>query len=306
MNLSMAQSEKKAKQVGIRKAIGSLRSQLVAQFLSESVIMVFLSFLLTLGIVWLSLPGFNRLADKQVTLPWTEPLFWLSMLGFILLAGLLSGSYPAFYLSGFSTIKVLKGTFKVGPWASVPRKIMVIGQFTVSISLIIGTVIVFRQLQYARDRATGYTRSGLITIEINTPQIRGHYEVMRNELIATGGALNMAESSNSTTELGITNTGFNWDGKAAGFDPVLGNVFVSPDFGKTIGWQIIESRDFSRSNPSDTGAFILNESTLKLIGIKNPIGKTMHWLNKDHVITGIVKDIIMESPYAAIKPTQSA
>jgi len=303
MNLSTAQSEKKAKQVGIRKAIGSLRSQLVAQFLSESIVMVCLAFVLALAILWVCLPYFNLLAGKQVVLPWGNPLFWLLIICFILITGLLAGSYPAFYLSGFHPIKVLKGTFKAGRFVAIPRKILVVAQFTVSIVLIIGTIVVFRQIQFAMNRSAGYIRNGLITIEMNTPQIYGHYEAMRNDLIATRGALDMAESSNATTELGITNTGFNWDGKPPGFDPTFGNVFVSPDFGKTIGWQIIEGRDFSRDNPSDTGAFILNESALKLTGIKRPIGKTMFWFGKYHVITGIVKDLVMESPYMPIKAT---
>jgi len=298
MNLSTARSEKRAKEVGIRKAIGSLRGQLIRQFLSESMLVVFLAFALTIVIVSLTIPYFNSIADKQVTIPLYNTWFWLFALGFTLFTGLIAGSYPAFYLSGFKPIKVLKGTFKVGRLAAIPRKVLVVIQFTVSIVLIIGTIVVFRQIQYASNRPIGYTREGLISVEMNTPQIYGHYEVMRNDLIATGAVLDMAEASTTTTQIGITNTGFNWAGKAPGFDPSFGNVFVSPDFGKTIGWTIIDGRDFSRNSPADTGAFILNESAVKLTGIKNPVGKTMHWFGKDHVITGVVKDMIMESPYS--------
>jgi putative ABC transport system permease protein len=297
MNLSTARSEKKAKETGIRKAIGSLRSQLIGQFLSESILVVFLAFILTIVLVWLTIPYFNHIAGKQVSMPWGSPSFWLFALGFTFFTGLLSGSYPAFYLSGFKPIKVLNGTFKVGRFAAVPRKILVVVQFTVSIILIIGTIVIFRQIQFARNRPVGYTREGLITIEMNTPQIYGHYEVLRNELIQTGAVENMAESSNATTQIYAYNTGFEWEGKAPGFNPTFANVFVSIDFGKTIGWKIIEGRDFSRSYPTDSGAFILNESAVKLSGIKNPIGKTIHWFGKDHIVTGVVKDMIMESPY---------
>jgi ABC-type antimicrobial peptide transport system permease subunit len=297
MNLSTARSEKKAKETGIRKAIGSLRSQLIGQYLSESVLVVFLAFILTIVLVWLTIPYFNHIAGKQVSMPWGSPSFWLFTLGFTFFTGLLSGSYPAFYLSGFKPIKVLNGTFKVGRFAAVPRKILVVVQFTVSIILIIGTIVIFRQIQFARNRPVGYTREGLITIEMNTPQIYGHYEVLRNELIQTGAVENMAESSNATTQIYAYNTGFEWEGKAPGFNPTFANVFVSIDFGKTIGWKIIEGRDFSRSYPTDSGAFILNESAVKLSGIKNPIGKTIHWFGKDHIVTGVVKDMIMESPY---------
>lgn len=303
MNLSTARSENRAREVGIRKAIGSLRGQLIWQFLSESMVVVFLAFIFTILLVLLAIPYFNEIAVKQVALPLANPAFWLFALGFTCFTGLMAGSYPAFYLSGFKPVKVLRGTFKAGRLAALPRKVLVVVQFTVSIVLIIGTITVFRQIQFASSRPVGYTREGLITVEMNTPEIRGHYEPMRNDLIASGGALDMAESSNATTELSITNTGFDWAGKSPGFDPSFGQVFVSPDFGKTIGWKIIDGRDFSRSIPADTGAFILNESAVKLSGIKNPIGKTMHWFGKNHVITGVVKDILMESPYTQTRAT---
>lgn len=297
MNLSTARSEKKAKEVGIRKAIGSLRSQLIGQFLSESMLIVLVASVLTILLVWIAIPYFNNIAGKQLSMPWGKPLFWLSVLGFTFFTGLVSGSYPAFYLSRFKPVKVLKGAFRLGRFAALPRKALVIVQFTVSIVLIIGTIVVFKQIQFAANRPAGYTREGLITVEMNTQQIYGHYGPMRNDLIQTGAALNMSESSNATTALYTYNTGFTWEGKAPGFDPSFADVFVSTDFGKTIDWEIIEGRDFSSSYPADTGAFILNESALKVTGIKDPVGKIMHWNGKDHVITGIVKDMVMESPY---------
>ncbi len=298
MNLSTARSEKKAKEVGIRKAIGSRRWQLIGQFLCESILVVSVASILTIVLVWLAIPYFNSIAGKQIRMPWGNPLFWLYMIGFTFFTGLISGSYPAFYLSGFKPVKVLKGVLSAGHFASLPRKTLVVVQFTVSMILIIGTIVIFRQIQFANNRPVGYEREGLITVEMNTPQIHGHYETMRNDLRQTGAALDMSESSSTTTNIYTTNTGFTWEGQAPGFDPVFGDVFVSPDFGKTIGWQVVEGRDFSRAFASDTGAIILNESALKLTGIKNPIGKIIHWYGKDHVITGIVKDMIMQSPYA--------
>ncbi len=298
MNLSTARSEKKAKEVGIRKAVGSLRGQLIGQFLTESMLVVVLAFGLTILLVSLAIPYFNSIAGKQVALPWGSPLFWVFTLGFTVFTGMLSGSYPAFYLSGFKPIKVLKGSFRVGRLAAIPRKVLVVVQFTVSIILIIGTIVIFRQIQYAANRPVGYSREGLITVEMNTPQIYGHYDALRNELQQTRAVMDIAESSNATTAIYSTNTGFNWEGKAAGFDPTFATVFVSVDFGKTIGWKLTDGRDFSRAY-SDTDAFILNESALKLTGIKDPIGKTIRWNGKDHVVTGLVKDMIMESPYKA-------
>jgi putative ABC transport system permease protein len=303
MNLSTARSEKKAKEVGIRKAIGSLRSQLVKQFLSESILVVFLAFILTIVMVLLAIPYFNTIADKQVTLPWGNPLFWLVTFSFTVITGLLSGSYPAFYLSAFKPIKVLKGTFKVGRLAALPRKVLVVVQFTVSIVLIIGTIIVFRQIQFASNRPVGYSRAGLITVQMNTPQIYGHYQVMRNDLIQTGAVVNMAESNSATTQIWSNNSGFNWEGQAPGYNPSFGTIAVTTDFGSTVGWKIVEGRDFSSSFTADTGAFILNESAVKLSGIKNPIGKIMRWQGKEHVITGVVKDMVMESPYKSTVAT---
>ncbi|HTE00694.1 MAG TPA: ABC transporter permease [Mucilaginibacter sp.] len=297
MNLSTARSEKRAKEVGIRKAIGSARGQLIRQFMSESMLVVFLSFLFTVLLVSLAIPYFNHIADKEVSMPWANPLFWLLAIGFTFFTGLVAGSYPALYLSGFKPIQVLKGTFRVGRLAALPRKVLVVVQFTVSIILIIGTIIVFRQIQFAQNRPVGYTRDGLLTIGMNTPEIYRHYDVLRNDLIQTGAVKDMAESNSAATQIWSNNSGFTWEGKPPAFDPTFGTIAVTADFGNTVGWEIIEGRDFSRNNAADTGAFILNESAVKLSGIKNPIGKTMTWLGKTHVVTGIVKDMVMESPY---------
>lgn len=297
MNLSTAKSEKRAKEVGIRKAIGSVRGQLIGQFLSESLLVVFLALILTIILTVLAIPYFNRIADKDVTVPWANPSFWLITLSFSIFTGLVSGSYPAFYLSGFNPVKVLKGTFRVGRFASVPRKVLVVVQFTVSIVLIIGTVVVLRQIQFAKNRPVGYTRAGLISIEMNTPEIYGHYEVMRNDLLQTGAVEDMAESNSTTTQIWSRNGGFTWEGKAPGYDPTFGTIGVTYDYGHTVGWKILQGRDFSRNFPTDTGAIILNESALKMSGIKNPVGKIMHWNGGNHVIVGISKDMVMESPY---------
>lgn len=303
MNLSTARSEKRAKEVGIRKAIGSLRRQLTLQFLAESLLICFLSFVLTIILVQLSLPFFNSLSDKQMSIPWSNLLFWMLAAGFIFLTGLVSGSYPAFYLSGFNPVKVLKGTFRAGRFASLPRKVLVVIQFTVSVVLIIGTIIVYRQVQFAKNRPVGYSREGLITIVMNTPELYQNYNAMRNELIENGGAADMAESNSSTTEIWSNNNGVEWAGKDPNADPLFGTIAVTHDFGKTVGWQITEGRDFSREFPTDSGAFILNESAVKLAGIKNPVGKIMKWAGKDHVVVGVVKDMVMESPYKPTVPT---
>ena len=163
-NLSTARSEKRAKEVGIRKAVGSVRSQLINQFFSESFLVVMLAFVLSIGLVLSTLNTFNQVADKEIFMPWLNSSFWLASLSFVGLTGVIAGSYPAFYLSGFQPVKVLKGTFRAGRFAAIPRKVLVVVQFTVSVALTIGTLTVYRQIQYAQSRPVGYGRTGLITI----------------------------------------------------------------------------------------------------------------------------------------------
>jgi len=299
MNLSTARSEKRAKEVGIRKAIGSMRAQLIGQFLSESLLVSFLALLFAILLIQLSIPFFNSISDKNMSIPWTAPLFWLTTIGFTFITGIVSGSYPAFYLSGFNPVKVLKGTFRIGRFAALPRKVLVVVQFTVSITLIIGTIIVYRQVQFTKNRPVGYTREGLISVVMNSPELFGHYDALRNDLIQTGAVENMAESNSAVTDIWSKNSGVEWEGKDPNSDPLLGTIAVTQDFGKTVGWKIIEGRDFSRDF-NDTSAFILNESAVKITGLKNPVGKKMKWDNKEHIVTGVVKDMVMESPY---KPT---
>jgi putative ABC transport system permease protein len=302
MNLSTARSEKRAKEVGIRKAIGSMRKQLIWQFLSESLLITFLALFFAIALVQLSISFFNGIADKNMSIPWTVPWFWAIATGFTFVTGIVSGSYPAFYLSGFEPIKVLKGTFRVGRFASVPRKVLVVVQFTVSIALIIGTIIVYRQVQFAKERPVGYARDGLISIVMNTPELFGHYDALRSDLIQTGAVDNMAESNSTTTEIWSNNSGVEWEGKDPNSDPLFGTIAVTHDFGKTVGWKITEGRDFSRDF-NDTSAFILNESAVKIMGLKNPVGKKMRWANKDHIVTGVIKDMVMESPFEPTIPS---
>jgi putative ABC transport system permease protein len=302
MNLSTARSEQRGKEVGIRKAVGSLRRQLIAQFLGESVLITFLAFLLSLVLVQLSLPFFNSLSGKQTTIPLDNPAFWIAALVFSLFTGLVAGSYPAFYLSGFDAIKVLKGTFKVGRFASIPRKVLVVTQFTVSITLIIGTVIVYRQIQHAKSRPVGYSRDGLISVWINTPELSKNYDALRTELLREGAIENMSASSYSPVYFSSNNS-IDWKGKDPALLAFFRNVNVSHDFGKTIRWTMKEGRDFSRDFPTDSSATILSEAAAKIVGLKNIIGETVKYDGKSYTVIGVVKDMLTQSPYDPIDPT---
>ena len=297
MNLSTARSEKRAKEVGIRKAVGSERGQLIGQFFSESLLVVGIAFLLALLLVQVLLPAFNLLADKRLAILWTIPTFWLLGLGFSLLTGLIAGSYPAFYLSSFQPINVLKGTFRVGRFASIPRKVLVVFQFTVSVTLIIGTIIVFRQIQFAKNRPLGYNQNGLLSVPINTAELTGHYDALRTDLLATGVLANAAQSSSPTTGVWMINNGFEWPGKAPGVQGNFGHVFVSHDFGQTVGWQFKAGRDFSRTLSTDSSGVVINEAAAKFMGLKNPIGEVIKHDGKPYRIIGVIQDMVMQSPY---------
>jgi ABC-type antimicrobial peptide transport system permease subunit len=304
MNLSTARSEKRAKEVGIRKTVGSVRRQLISQFLSESVLVALVSFVFSIIFVVLLLPLFNKLADKDVGIPWSSPIFWLVALAFTFITGLISGSYPALYLSRFEPIKVLKGTFRVGRFASLPRKVLVVVQFTFSIALIIGTIIVFNQIQYAKNRPVNYRNQGLITIPLTTPDLYGHFDALRDDLLATGVVDDMAQSSSPTTNVYSNQIGFNWQGKDPNTLPSFGVIAVATDFGKTIGWQIKEGRDFSKDFATDSLAMILNESAVKQVGMKKDIvGQTIQFNDANYRVIGVIKDMIMESPYKPVTPT---
>ncbi|WP_310589202.1 FtsX-like permease family protein [Dyadobacter sp. Leaf189] len=302
MNLSTARSEKRAKEVGIRKAIGSVRNQLIVQFFSESFLVVAFAFTFACLLVLLILHFFNEVADKKLDMLWTNPVFWLIGLAFSLFTAIVAGSYPALYLSSFQPIKVLKGTFRVGRFAAVPRKVLVVVQFSVSIVLIVGALVVYRQIQFAKDRPVGYDRSGLITIFLSTPDIHTHFDVVRNELKGAGAIAEMAESSSPATNSWSSTSGLRWKGK----DPALSVDFsyneVSHDYGKTVGWKFIGGRDFSRSFASDSSGLVINEAAAKFMGLENPVGEDLMWFDEPVRIIGVIKDMIVDSPYEPTKP----
>jgi putative ABC transport system permease protein len=303
MNLSTARSEKRAKEVGIRKAIGSMRRQLIYQFLSESLLVALAAFVLSIILIWLALPFFNDIAGKKISILWDNPLFWLAGFVFSLLTGLISGSYPALYLSSFQPVKVLKGTFKAGRFAAVPRKILVVLQFTVSVTLIIGTIVVFLQIQFAKNRPVGYSRQGLITLPMVTGDIHKQFAAFKDELEKSGTVVSISESGSPTTGDYSSNSGFDWRGKDPGQAVEFPNIDISPDYGKTVNWQVVAGRDLSAAYLTDSTAFIINETAAKFMGLKNPVGETLKWDGVPFHIIGVVKDMVSESPYFPVRPT---
>lgn len=303
MNLSTARSEKRAKEVGIRKAIGSLRSQLIKQFFIESLLMTALAFIVSILLVQLVLPFFNSISGKQTILPWNNIYFWLAGIGFSLLTGLIAGVYPALYLSSFRPVKVLKGIFKASRSASIPRKTLVVIQFTVSVILIISTITIYRQVQFAKSRPVGYSRQGLITIIMQTYNYHNNFANMRNDLLQQGAIIDMAESNTPVTENDQSNNGFTWQGMDAQKSAKFNTINATKSYGKTVGFELINGRNFSSEFGTDSSAIIINQTAAKYIGFKNPVGKIIKHYDKSYRIIGVVKDMVMESPYEPVKPT---
>ncbi|HEY8969495.1 MAG TPA: ABC transporter permease [Puia sp.] len=311
MNLSTARSARRAKEVGIRKTMGAPRSRLIKQFFGESIIVTALAFVIAIGLAQLTLPLFNEVAGKRLSLPWTAPLFWLTGMAFIVFTGLIAGSYPALYLSSFQPVKVLKGLrITAGRFAALPRQVLVTFQFTISIMLIIGTLVVYKQIQFAKHRPIGYSAAGIIQIPISPFGPRDKYDVFAHELENTPGITSVASSTSPVTSIWSTNRGFTWGEKKNTGDVEFATINVTSAYGKTIGWHMVKGRDFSEQLTSDSTGLVINQAAATLMGLQDPIGATVRWTwNKDMAqgqtfhILGVVQDMVVESPYNAATPT---
>ena len=304
MNLSTARSEKRAREVGIRKVLGSRKGQLVGQFLSESVLLSALAFVVSLLLAQTILPWFNNIAGKHLELPWTNGYFWAMGGAFVLFTGMIAGSYPALFLSSFRPVRVLKGSVKLGKFAATPRKVLVVLQFTISVLLINGTIIVFREINFAKDRPVGYDRAGLIAIQETTGDVYTNYNIIRSELLRTGAAIGMAESQCPVTNIFAGSDGWGWTGKRPGQKDNFATVPVRREFGETIRWQIVQGRDFSKDFATDSSAMILNESAVRFMGLKDPVGTVVYDRDKKpFAVIGVVKDMIQTNPYGDIPQT---
>ncbi len=308
-NLSTARAEKRAKEIGMRKALGSNRVRLIHQFLLESLIIGFLSFVFSVCLAWLFLPEFNNLAIKKLEFPFSQISFWTTCIAFTVFTSLLAGSYPAFYLSSVKTLKVLKGhTLTLGKVSSLPRKILVVFQFTISISMIAGTLIVYKQIELAKKRPIGYQKEHLISFQQRSPEYRKKYDVLKNELKQTGVVREVGSANYSITSTLGWNNGFSWKNQQAGFDPAFNTIRVSHGYSKAVGMGFIYGRDFSPDLANESASILINESALKVMGLEHPVGKKVsferEWLgHKQFTIIGVVRDMIKGSPFEPTDPS---
>lgn len=302
MNLSTARSEKRAKEVGIRKVVGARRASLISQFIAESVFMALLAGIIAVVIVLFSLPTYNNFTQNELSINFGSWYTWLSFFGFVLFTGVLAGSYPAFFLSAFQPVKVLKGTFKKINALVTPRKTLVVIQFTFAIVLIICTIVIKQQIDYARDRETGYNRDHLV-YHFMTGDIPKNYTLIKNELLATGVATSVTKTNSPLTERWSDGWGQMWEGKDPNDRTSFDRYLADEGLGKTAGLQFIRGRDFDlKQFPTDSSGVIINESALKIMKFKDPIGKKVSDLGVDWHIVGVIKDFILTNPYEPTRP----
>ncbi|MVN91865.1 ABC transporter permease [Mucilaginibacter aquatilis] len=302
MNLSTARSEKRAKEVGIRKSIGALKLSLVGQFLIESVIVSFIAGVIALILTRITLPYFNELVSLDLSLPLLKPSFILAWLVFVLATGLLAGCYPALYLSSFKPVQVLKGTFVSVNAVVTPRKLLVITQFTFAVVMIVSTIVIRKQIQYAQDRDSGYNKNNLIYTYFNG-EIHKNQNLIKQDLINSGVAEAVSITSGSFVSSSANSWGLNWVGKPEGAKIVFDQMATQGDFAKVLNVKVVKGRDIDpQLYPTDSTACLLNESAAKIINAKNPIGQI---IDKDFIkwhVVGVIKDFIWGSPYDPIQP----
>lgn len=302
MNLATARSEKRAKEIGVRKVLGSGRLRLVLQFISESVIMSAIATLVAIGIIVLALPAFNTLIEKELTIGLRNPTHLLVLISITLICGLLAGSYPSLYLSSFDPVKVLKGLRIKSGGAVLVRKGLVVLQFTVSVVFIISTIVIYQQIQHVRSRDLGFNKNNLVEIDMQHPVSRT-YPIIKQQLISTGVVADVAMTDHVALYGGNTDSRFNWDGKSLDdkFEITFRNV--TPEFISTTGMHIIEGRDF-RDEAADTSSVIVTQSLAKLIDKKGVIGKIIQsprgmqeGTYKNFRIVGVVQDYVLGNIY---------
>ncbi|HEY2348176.1 MAG TPA: FtsX-like permease family protein, partial [Puia sp.] len=301
MNLTTARSVKRAREIGVRKVVGALRFTLVRQFIGEAMLIVLIAVMISLALVVLVLPQFNQLTIKNIVIPFNQPAFWCLIGALVLITGFISGSYPALYLSSFRPVKVLKGTLKFSKAALWFRKGLVVFQFMLSIILIIGTMVVKTQVDYIQHTNLGYDRENLIYIPLEG-ELLAKYDLFKNQLTRMPGIKTITRMTNSPTELHNGTGGVDWVGKDPNNSIDFTYSVVGYDFAKTLRLQMLEGRDFSKDFATDSVGYLVNESALKIIDYKDPVGKPLTFWRKKGTIIGVLKDFHLNSLHEKITP----
>jgi putative ABC transport system permease protein len=301
MNLATARGSTRAKEVGMRKVVGARRDHVIKQFFGESLLLSFIALILAIGLVALFLPGFNNLAQKDLRLDLGGNLsFLLGLIGITLFTGMISGSYPALFLSAFHPVKVIKGSYSGSSAKPLLRKSLVVIQFTIAIVLIIGTLIMSRQLNYIRNKELGFNRQQVISLPMN-PGLRETYESFKNELLQHSAVMSVTSATSRPTQVGNINPVY-WEGRGPEQYETMNFIACDYDYIKTFEMEIVQGRDFSRDFPTDLQNYIVNEEAVKFMGLEDPVGKLFSiWENKGQII-GVVKNFHSRSLHNEIVP----
>ncbi len=302
MNLGTARSAKRAKEVGIRKVAGAGRGLLIRQFLGESVLIALVAGALAIILAQLCLPAFNNLVGGQLAVPYGNPLFWLSVAGFMLFTGIIAGSYPAFYLSAYKPVKVLKGILTSAGALVAPRKVLVVVQFTMAIAFIICTLVIYRQIDFALHRSKGYDADNLAYLYVKG-DIAKNYTVIKHELAESGAVADITRTNSPVNDLWTASDSYSWAGKNPAQSIELLENFTDKDFTKTTGINLLEGRDIDVSRyPTDTAAVLLTQAAVSKMGLKNPVGQLMRFNKTELHIVGVIKDFVAGWAYSLANP----
>lgn len=301
MNLSTAKATKRAKEIGIRKSIGATKKSLITQFMGEAIMIAFLSMIISLLLVELSLPAFNNLTDKALSIDYLDPVFILSVLLITLFTGIISGSYPSLVLSSFEAVKTLKGRIGSSFADIFIRKGLVIFQFTMSIVLIISTLVIYRQIQFTQTKNLGYQKENLINFNIED-EVNDNWDAFHQELLRDPNILSVSRSGHRFLSGAFSTGGVNWQGKDPDASISFEFAHVDYDLVETMGFEILAGRTFSKEFGADSSRVIVNEAALAVMGFEDPLGSTMQFWRKDWEIVGVVKDFHFQSLRSAITP----
>ncbi len=292
MNLGTARSAKRAKEVGIRKVAGAGRGLLIKQFLGESILTSAIAGISAIVLVQLCMPQFNMLIGNRLTVPYANPVFWLALLGFVLFTGIIAGSYPALYLSAYRPVKVLKGILTSAGSLITPRRAMVVVQFTLAISFIICTVVIYRQIDFASHRSRGYDSNNLAFMYIKGDMAK-NYTAIKHDLEASGAVASVTRTNSPFIYIWTGNDGYTWEGKNPGVRLNFAENFTDEGFTRTTGIALLQGRDINTYRyPADTAGVLLTESAVKQAGFKHPLGQVM-WLDKKELhVVGVIKNFV--------------
>jgi putative ABC transport system permease protein len=300
MNLSTARSERRAREVGIRKSVGSSRIEIIWQFLGESLFISTVACVIAVVLAQLLMPLYNDLVEKKLSIGYGSPQFWFAIVGLILFTGVISGSYPAFYLSSFQPVKVLKGKIQVGKSASLPRRILVTLQFGFSILLIIGMIVIYQQIQHVKARDIGYKQDNLINVD-DTSELSKNFLSLKDELLQSGVVNSVTRSNSSITQINSNNF-LGWPGKPESLRVIFATIATEYDYSKTMGIKVLQGRDFSQDFKSDSSAILVNQAGLDVMGLKDPLGAQLDLWGGKKTLIGILDNVVMQSPYQPIRP----